>query len=641
MTGFHNSHIETILGLCLEMLFDLSVSLTSVWESLRVAHPDQPSHNVTSSLSKDGSVLTNRVRCEGIQYLTITLPRLGKWLDSMLNGGVILPYPQGFSPYEKGKYPLFLQTFWKLLFIYINDPNPDPEFEERFLFALKQVRTFLYCFYKLEVPCDPLLEDIALKSFVQNDLDCEVPWSALAQEVTTGAAAILARCLEVYNPFEQRHVSFDPYDIRPKHGPGAVATGEKQEEKWTFRHFFSSLHQQFPYYKYMYGTKENGRAIQLADEVRQYRSMVKDKDPTSKVVLVPKDSRGPRVICSEPLEIQFIQQGVASRLVHFIEHHPDTAGHVNFTLQSVNANLARTSSLTREFATLDMKDASDLVSLELFRAVWPEELQPAFLAARSSHAQLPNGEVIRLKKYAPMGSALCFPVESMIFYAICVCALMKNQGVPFDVARQRVYVYGDDIIVPTEAATAVIKALESVGLKVNHSKCCFESSFRESCGVDAYKGVDITPQRIRKLPGRRPSDGVAFIAWSAYAGHFYSAGMRCSSKYIRKVVTDVLGNIPITSSRQGFLSFVIPDLEWCLDDYPPSELDSDMQHFRAKLWVVSDKKRALALESWKRLNRDLLDPPQHCLPNEVVVPNATKITKRKVGYYAPVRNCDL
>jgi len=622
MSGIQNSHIELVLGLCLEMLSDLSVTLTSVRETIPGLHPLKD-RNIPVSLSRDGATLKRRVACEGIQYLTITMPKLGKWLDKMLNDGQVYEQPEGFAPFAVAGYPIFLQSYWELLWYYQTTPQqPGTDFEARLALATKQVRTFLYCFYKLEVPYSREKECIAISQFVQNDDECGIPWSAHAQAVVEDARNILEECLE----------GFDPKDIYPKHGPGAVATGEKAEQKWSFSNLYERLHREYPYYIYMYGVRENGNAIHLAAEVQQYRQMRRGLDPTSKVVLVPKDSRGPRTICSEPLEIQYIQQGVASALTAFICRSPYTKGQVNFNDQGINANIALTSSRTREFATLDLKDASDLVSLELFKSVWPEFLQPAFLAARSSHAMLPTGEIRLLKKYAPMGSALCFPVESMIFWAVCVSAVMRSAAVPFNVARTRVYVFGDDICVPTKDAYAVIHALQCVGLTVNTEKCCMKSSFRESCGVDAWNGFDVTPQRIKKLPGLRPSNGLGLVAWAAYAARFYRAGMHETSRYIRDQVRSVLGDVPITDRPEAFISFVIPELAEGHKAYK-LKWDHKLQSFRGYLWCVSNKTRPIVIDPWKRLNRDLLDPLKDCSPDEVVVPNATKIKKRWVIAY--------
>lgn len=633
-SGIQNSHIETLLGLTEKMLADLSVPLVSLERSFRaVPYDAEDAEFVIRKLSRDFATVKRRVKHEGVEYLTITLPRLGKWLDQMLNSGKFLPRPEGFHPYDEMDYPVFLSVFWKYVKNYFDVPSRYAGNEDLFLCTVRKVRSFLFAFYKLEVPTTARLMSEAYAKFVESDAVCGILWSKSSQAIVNEAAKLLDISLA-----GKKSNYFDPYDIRPSHGPGAVATGEKLEKKWEFSHLYSSLHQQYPYYDYMYGCKENGNVYHLRDFVSRYRSMVRNMVPTSKVVAVPKDSRGPRIICVEPLEYQFIQQGVAKKLVSHIENSDIFAGHINFSDQTVNQKLALAGSENGYWATIDLKDASDMVSLELFNAVWPKHLLKAFHALRTSHAALPSGEVVHMKKFAPMGSALCFPVESTIFYACCVGALMTMRNLSFNVARQLVYVYGDDIIVPTEHVHAVIRGLEDVGLIVNSSKCCYESSFRESCGVDACLGRVITPQRVRKLPGQRPSDGIAHKAWLAYAANFYAVGMPQAAMYCYRHVCNVFGReIPITEHETSYLSAVIPDLAWSLEDYPEKTWDANLQSWTAKLITVVEKRRRTTLSSWDRLNRNLLMPVEDCDPDEVVVPKATKTRIQRSVIYASSR----
>lgn len=630
-SGIQNSHIEILLGLSEQMLEDLSVPLVSLERSFRGPYWVEDAQFVRQRLERDRTTLRKRVQHEGVQYLTITLPKLGKWLQEMLDSGSFIPRPEGFAPFDEMDYPVFLSVFWKYIRNYLEVPTRFAGNEDLLLCTIRKVRTFLEAFYKLEVSVAEHLTEEALKRFVQNDDACGVGWSKTSQALLEEAGRLMDKVL-VPKKEDRR---FDPYDIRPRHGPGAVATGEKLEEKWCFQHFYPSLHQRYPYYEYMYGIKEKVNAYHLLDQVGRYRRMDRNMVPTSKVVTVPKDSRGPRIICAEPLEYQYIQQGVAAKLVHHLENAPLVAGHINFKDQTVNQKLALASSENGYWATIDLKDASDMVSLELFKAVWPKVLHPPFLATRTPCAMLPNGEIVHMKKFAPMGSALCFPVESAIFYAVCVGSLIHYKNLTFNVALQSVYVYGDDLIVPTEHVEAVICGLEAVGLIVNRQKCCYRSHFRESCGVDAYLGRIITPQRIRKLPGLRPSDGIAHKAWLAYAANLYAVGMPQAAMYCYKHVCKVLRtDIPITNTECAYLSAVIPELEWSLEDYPEKTWDANLQSWRAKLWTVVEKRRNTTLDSWDRLSRGILMPVEDCDPDEVVVPKATKTKKQSCVIYA-------
>ena len=105
-----------------------------------------------------------------------------------------------------------------------------------------------------------------------------------------------------------------------------------------------------------------------------------------------------------------------------------------------------------------------------------------------------------------MGSALCFPVEAMVFSTIILTAIAVERRVPMDRAfliemRGKVRVYGDDIVVPVDCVQRVIQFLELFGLVVNMDKSFWNGKFRESCGGDYYCGEWVTPIRLRhELP---------------------------------------------------------------------------------------------------------------------------------------------
>lgn len=245
-----------------------------------------------------------------------------------------------------------------------------------------------------------------------------------------------------------------------------------------FKRYYRSLAERFPYEDYFFFNLSH-----MCDELRSYLSLEELDTPVAKVVLVPKDSRGPRLISSEPLEVQWIQQMLMANMVHTIETHPLTRGLVNFTDQSVNRRLALRGSTEESnfLVTLDMKDASDRVHSTLVRILFPNTWVAALMAARSTATRLPNGEVVQLHKFAPMGSATCFPVEALIFWALSTATIIDSSNsltingravttTPFATLNmlfrglercgtpacdRAVYVYGDDIILHREDYTVV------------------------------------------------------------------------------------------------------------------------------------------------------------------------------------------
>lgn len=640
--GNQNSQFEYLLGLSEQMLHDLYYGSRAMIG--RARYLDRSS-TMWDCMSRDIQYLRDRVAQEGIQgFLMITLPSLDKWLVNCLSTG-FTSTPIGFAPYRKQGFPQFLWPFWATLDWCQKRFAKDGGDTEAQLVAeqiLRKLRTFLSAFYKFEVK--PSTSQLAegLTAFVERDI-CVGGWSkdwTMHRQHLLVDMALTAE--EIFKIGEQ--TQFDPTDIIPGHGPGAVATGEKLEEKWDFTHFYPDLHAAYPYYLYMYGMRENGRAIHLAAEAQQYRWMKREEQPASKLVFVPKDSRGPRAICVEPLEYQFIQQGLSKKLVRALETHPLTAGRINFTDQSVNQSLALLSSVSGEWATIDLKDASDMVSLELVKSVIPSEIMPYLLATRTPRVKLLDGSFHDLNKYAAMGSAMCFPVEALVFWLCCVAAIRLSREAPSESSPSlaaptpEVFVYGDDIIVKTEHLETCIRGLQALGLVVNASKTYGSGYFKESCGVDAWRGVMCTPLRLKKPLGRGPSEAQAHVAWCAYAANLAEIGMYNAAVWALKHVEDVLGPIPVFAHQCGLLGPVSADLVSHITSVGREELglkplspqtrwNPSLQSFEVRSWVVRPKTRLTSLESWERLCRDILAPVQDCDPSEVVVPNATKICK--------------
>jgi hypothetical protein len=191
----------------------------------------------------------------------------------------------------------------------------------------------------------------------------------------------------------------------------------------------------------------------------------------------------------------YYQQGLMSLLVETIESHPLTRGSVNFTDQQVNQVKAREGSISRKLATLDLKDASDRLSLDVVRWLFPDRWYRALCAVRSRSTviDIPSQGSMRvpLLKHAPMGSATCFPVMALVIWALIKAAHFARRA-------PQVYVYGDDIICSTDESQSVMDLLESVGFAVNRGKSFYTATpFRESCGKEYWDGSDVTPVYCR------------------------------------------------------------------------------------------------------------------------------------------------
>lgn len=581
-----------------------------LFEDLAVRHPD-----LSKSLSRDFVTLQSRFLTEGISFLTKTLPRLGKLFDRALDIGRLEATPSFRKMKGSQTIPAFLQGMFSLLFDnegYLVGDRPD---------IVIDIRQVLYLVYKLELPYSPDDERRVIESFIQNEE--ELKQLDLASVDLTAERGLVGRVLE----------GFDPHDIIPKHGPGAVATGEKLESKWRFSRKYRDIHRVYPYYKFFIA----GGPSELIDRIKWYRSLSDESRGVARVVLVPKDSRGPRLISCEPLEYQWIQQGLNRALVHHLENVSSlTKGQVNFKDQSVNQQLARDSSRHHYFSTIDLKDASDRVSCQLVRRLFSEEMTRCLMAVRSHATTLPDGREVTLEKYAPMGSAVCFSVEALVFWVICVVSVARRLGWNYRDAAQNVFVYGDDLIVPTVAHDSVIAALERCGLLVNHAKCCSNGDFRESCGVDAFRGIDVTPTRVSTCWSPNPSSGDCFSSYASYANHFARKGYDQLAIHIRFLLRKSFGVLPFGTDHSGYPCVIVPSASSAVRLNCQSGVkyrwNSRLQRYEFRVKTLVPKRTKSSLVSWPRLLRNLVSGPGE-RPEEVVHPRSTVIRWRWVSVY--------
>lgn len=479
----------------------------------------------------DWAKAQSRFSREGIAFFTKTLPRLGKAFDLALQGRTRFLFT-GFQKDPVTGVPKFLG--WLLKRVFSEDSNIRSDANVQ---AIKHVRQLLYFMYKLELPYEQKTCKKVIDSFVSVEEEIKNLSIPESDPIVSRARVLITRVLSGHCP----------RNIVPRHGPGSVSTGELGGEKSHFSRLYAALEREFPFTEYF-----RLSALHTVDTYDEIQALEPLETGTAKVVLVPKDSRGPRLISCEPLEYQWIQQGLQRKLYSIVENHWITKGFVNFTDQEVNRRLALESSHSQEWVTLDMKDASDRVSVELVKNLFRDSgWLDALLASRSTHTRLPDGGTVELAKFAPMGSAVCFPIEALCFYALSVSVLVVYRGYRWQDAIRSVYVYGDDLIVKRADYALILQHLPRFGLMFNESKCCTSGFFRESCGCDAYKGIDVTPIRLRtRWSRRRTQDPSVLVSYVALHNAMYDSYHRRTAAYIREIVEDLYGLLPFLEYKE-------------------------------------------------------------------------------------------
>ena len=204
---------------------------------------------------------------------------------------------------------------------------------------------------------------------------------------------------------------------------------------------------------------------------------------------VPKTAKTDRAICTEPLLNSFVQLGIGKKLRSRLRR----AG-CDTTDQTRNQMLSRIGSIRGDLATIDLSSASDLISIAVVFNILPEPWFDLLSLCRSP-CYTYEGTFREFEKFSSMGNGYTFELETLIFLCLArsTCTFL---GLP----SKDVNVFGDDIIVPTEAYELLCSTLECCGFLVNHAKSFSSGPFRESCGKDWFLGAPVRPLFLKRRP---------------------------------------------------------------------------------------------------------------------------------------------
>ena len=561
-----------------------------------------------------------RIDNEGVSFLTTTLPELSKALYKAFAVGTY-ELPVGFKPHCKGDVrPKLLWSLHQQLFE--ENGQLKVPVTKNGIIAAKCINQISRLCYKAQDMSTIPRTKIDVK--INRWFEVEERLSKLSFDdsnpILIEAADFVKRVFD-----DAPH----PANISPKNGPGAVVEkGVRGNAKLNFVKV-TQINRVYPYHVYFQSRESTNFCMPDPDEYNgpsneiecanyaQYKLNyidIHDTIPTfeqlsSRLVLVPKDARGPRIICVEPAEYMWIQQGLKDLMYEHLEYNCDlTRGRINFSNQDINRQLAQSASISCKYATLDMSDASDSISLKLIRALFkgvPTWLR-ALEAVRTEEVVIPgsilnnsgNALDLRVKQYkfSPMGSAITFPLEALSFFALAY-GVAKVHNIKFDF-----WVYGDDIITSPELAKLLFEHYEMFGLKVNVDKSFTTGPFRESCGMDALAGTDIAAAMLRTnlIFEQSTSDMVGdtvqqITSLYGLVSNFFERGFVHSAKFVQSIIlqnTDSIRiespnykNLPVLSFpplSQGWETAVDSTEFYVADDYL-DELISDQNPIHTSL----------------------------------------------------------
>jgi len=505
--------VGSLFGLTRSILLDIS----GVYPHLR------------KSFERDLLRLETLSSNQGSSVFTLLLPALGKCFDASFESGVLVfnGIPLSRSINRRTAIPRLFQGMWRLFFddngCLKQDINGDD---------VKLMRTLLYAFKKYRIQCAPQATNLAVKEYYDVDQALPPPsqeWDGCGSDLASvRSRSVLDRLAYNEGLFEgcepdvehtwllrvtQRvgdSVSgmlgeFIPQHSRFRHGPGAVSdlrTG--MGYKYSFPTWGPRLQYVFPASEFAFANLRG--AVNTDDWETQH---IPELEGASSLSAVPKTQKGPRLIAAEPACNQWCQQSVRNFLSDAIKDN-FIGNSIDFRRQDLSGELALSASVRKHLATVDLSSASDRLSCwlveRLFRVNTP--LLAAFIACRTRYVtnniDKKSPKLYKLRKFASMGSALTFPVQSLVFFILCLASGIATTGLePSDKNLKRlgreVRVYGDDLIVPVSWMPVLEQLFSLLYLKINSSKTFVKGNFRESCGTDAFNGVNVSPGQVLEV----------------------------------------------------------------------------------------------------------------------------------------------
>lgn len=447
-----------------------------------------------------------RIRSEGVQFLTITLPKLSKAVLKSIEIG-FFERPTEFA--WKGRSLRNFRSFLKKIFddkgVTLVQPCP---------YALRNLRQLCEYFYKLNLDFSQEQLADAESKFINTELELR------NEDVDYEYAELLRKDLHRYFSDLQK---LSIYDVlrrnNPRNGPGSFSVYTegyefKRRAKYYVHKVKTSRDVLFAH-KAISGFFKPYPAVPTSWRTytgegwnswkTRYVTCLKKQDTSefTEILFVPKDSRGPRVIGREPMHNLKLQLSFFDFITSYLEDVTDNR--INFRDQSINQKLVQRASIDRSYSTLDLKEASDRIDHKLVSYIFKDTpMVRWFVNTRSTKCVLPSGKKHQLTKLSGMGSGLTFPIMSFLIFLTICHTVSKRFRVRYTSVMKEVYVYGDDIVIPTRWFDCAVDALKRIKLKVNTDKSFTKSHFRESCGSDFFYGVSVAPVRL-KLSGTKIS----------------------------------------------------------------------------------------------------------------------------------------
>lgn len=581
-----------------------------------------------SECTRDLSRILRCTDTRGLGYYTLDLPSGDEFLlHTLENGSIPTSGPVTRRRSKEDARPRFLWVLWSRIIgvdgCLVEHPCPNAIFFLRSIYCLGK---------KVAVECSVQRRDAAVQEYhdietsivpaqMSWDDDCignpdaavrftsafspktredelfpvpleqEVPIRRMLQDLDS-VVEILCCDLGYFDSMSQN----DREHGRFRHGPGAVADAKQGWYKYQFPVWPMKLEHVFPFDWCGSHTIDCNTSVPSRHE------------PPSKLICVPKTAKGPRLIASEPICHQWTQQKVASWLAVRFEQTL-IGSFISLRDQTASQKLVSRASVQGDLATLDLSSASDRLSCRHVESMLRSNfsLLSAVHACRTRYVSdsiRGPSQYIRIKKFAAMGSALTFPIQSLFFLCVALASCGANNRSKIKGLIGSVRVFGDDIIVPRTSYDSLVLLLTHLGLKVNTKKSFSKGYFRESCGMDAYRGYDVTPCKPKIFWLGSPE---GFQSAVDTANNLFTKGLWHASKaYEETVGLDRSYNLPIRHISSGLAT-----LKSFVGDGPPGKTrwNPSLQRHEQLLTSLIKKSRTIRVDAKEALLHFFTDEP--------------------------------
>lgn len=423
-------------------------------------------------------------------------------------------------------------------------------------------------FKKTECEVDPSAEINTLSSFMTANHACR-EWKLDLDRFTPGvgysvneARSLLREWLEP-NSGTDCELSMASIERAARFGPGA-SVGLKRKPSLYYFKVGDAPHtctDDFIRSWYELSVRHNP-LCESAEMARKARHGQAEVVVAGNLAFVPKSYSTRRTTVTEPSLNTYFQLGAGEVISSVLKK---SVG-IDLSNQSrVNAALARAGSCDQSFATIDLKQCSDYIAVDMVNFMFPKSAVQWFERLRTPFIMTGCGPLM-LWMCSTMGNGFTFPMQTILLAAV-ILGVYRTLGIkPVKSGDRRNFgVFGDDIVVVTEAVGLLCKCLEALGFVVNYEKSFASGPFRESCGSDWFAGYPVRGVYCKNYTTLQDFYSIynRLAVWSARTGVLLPSSL----KFILSVMTPRQRS-QLVPPDEGVTGGI-----WC--PYPPGLADRD------------------------------------------------------------------